>query len=247
MCARHRLVIAALAAALASGCATAPSGPVTAPPPGPRAPHTITVSGTGKVSVKPDVALVQLGAEGRAATLAEATADVARRMTAVLSAVKALGVQDRDVTTVAYSVDPVMPVRRGEEEPVRIAGYRVLNVVQLRVRDLASAGRVLDAAVAAGANTMRGLQFTLDDPAKAQAEARARAVADAAAKAQQLAAAGGVRLGELLALSECAFRPVFERTLTAPRATVAATAPGPIETGELETTVTVEATYLIAR
>lgn len=236
---RHVLALVALAATLVAGCAPA-AGASRTPP------AAISVTGTGRVSVKPDVALVRVGAEARSVRLADATADVARRMTAALAAVKALGLADRDVTTVAYSVDPLAPPRRSGEEPAAIVGYRVVNVVELRVRDLGAVGRVLDAAVGAGANVMRGLRLTLDDPSKAQAEARARAVAEAATRAGQLAAAAGVRLGELISLSEGGARPVIERYAPL-RAGLAASAPGPIEAGELEVVVTVEAQYLIAR
>jgi len=235
------VALASLAAVLA-GCAAAPAA-------GHHRPRTIGVAGTGKASARPDVAIAYVGAEARAPSLADAGNDVARRMTAVLAAVAGLGVQQRDITTVTYTVDPLAAPRpRGEEDPARIAGYRVTNVVAVKVRNLDTAGRVLDAAVAAGANVLRGVHFTLDDPAKARAEARARAVADAAAKAQQLAAAAGVRLGEVASITEgvAGPRPVVEQF--ALRSAVGGpVAPGPIESGELDVTVTVEVHYLIER
>src|SRR5215831_2629615 len=80
---------------------------------------TIAVTAAGRVSVRPDTALVTLGAEARAVTLAEATAEVARRMTAAMARVKTLGIQDADVTTVVYSVDPIAAPRRSEDEATR--------------------------------------------------------------------------------------------------------------------------------
>ncbi|HXG04063.1 MAG TPA: SIMPL domain-containing protein, partial [Candidatus Binatia bacterium] len=134
--------------------------------------------------------------------------------------------------------------RRGEDDPARILGYRALNVVQLRVRDLGALGRVLDAAVAVGANVLRGVTFAVLDRDRLEAEARARAVSDAFERAQQLAAAAGVRLGDLLSLAEGA--PAFPAAERFERAALAA-APGPIETGTLEVVVAVEARYRIAR
>jgi len=204
-------------------------------------PSVITVTAMGRVAVRPDVVLVTLGAETRASTLAEATADVGRRMGEALARVKALGVAENDITTVVYAVDPIAAPRRSDDEAPRIVGYRVANVVRLRLRDLAAAGRIVDAAIAAGANTVSALQFTLDGPARAESEARVFAVRAAAAKAREIADSAGVRLGELVWISESApIRPV-------PRAAMATqVAPGPVEPGQLEIVVGIEARYRIA-
>jgi uncharacterized protein YggE len=234
---RRRALAVGLAglAALAAGCA---AGAHRAGGPG-QGPGGIAVTGTGRVSARPDTALVQVGAEARAPLLAEASAEVARRTAAVLARVRELGVEERDIRTVSYAVEPVMTPPRNQE-PTQITGYHAVNVVQLRIRRLDAAGALLDAAVAAGANVVRALHFTLADPAAAEAEARARAVQDAAARARQLAEAAGVRLGPLLALTEGAAgpRPLMARTTMA-----AAVAPGPVEAGQLEVVVTVEARY----
>jgi hypothetical protein len=229
-----------LLVALLGGCAraTAPEG---------RAPRLISVRATGRVNVKPDTAVVRLGAEMRAPTAAEATADVARRASAVIDRVKALGVAERDLATVAYSIDPIAAPRRTDEDPTRIAAYRVVNVVQVKVRDLGAVGRVLDGALAAGANTISGLQFTVDDPSRPEAEARALAVKAAASTAQQLAAAAGVALGELVSLSEeVPARPVMPRMAMQAVAAAPMTA-GPVESGQLEVAVSVEAQYRIGQ
>jgi uncharacterized protein YggE len=211
----------------------------------PRTTDAITVTGSGRVALKPDTVLVELGAEVRAANLTEAAAEAARRMTEVLARVKGLGVADRDITTVTYSVQPVVPPRRKEDEIPHIIGYQVANIVQLRIRNLDAAGRILDAAVAAGANTVRGLTFTVDQRAKPEAEARALAVRDATVKARQLAEAGGVKLGELLSVSEGVSRPPigFPRTAGA----FELSAPGPVQTGEVEISIVVETRFAIAR
>lgn len=251
-----RVVIAAVVALATAACGTAmaqvPAGPQPAPGPPARGPRmaegTISVTGVGRAAVRPDVGIATLGAEARAPMLADATADVSRRMTAVLERVKALGVADRDIATVTYSVEPLYAPRRGDEEQPRITGYRVANVAQVKIRDLGAVGRILDAAVAAGANSIRSLQFAVDDPSTGEAEARARAVKNAAARARQLADAAGVRLGDLQQLNEGAPppRPIFERF---GRATLAAApmAPGPVESGEQEIVVTVDAHYRIDR
>ena len=225
---------------LAAGCMT-----VDAPDPRPRPGAGISVTGTGKVAVVPDTALVHLGVELRAPSLVDATAQASRQMSAVLERVKALGVGERDITTVTYSVEPVTPPRRTEDETVRIAGYRVVNIVQLRIRDLTAVGRIVEAAMAAGATTIRGVRFTVAEPAKPEAEARALAVRDAQGKAAQVAEAAGLRLGELVSLTEGSPpRPPMERFSGA---VSAAMAPGPVEAGQLEIVVIVNAYYRLAR
>jgi uncharacterized protein YggE len=224
--------------ALLAGCA-ATTGPADT------APRLISTRGVGKVAVKPDLAVVRVGAETRAPTVADATADVARRMDAVLIRIKALGVAERDVTTVLYSIDPVAAPRRTEEDPSRIVAYHVANVAQVKIRDLAAAGRILDGALGAGANTISALQFTIDDPRPAEAEARAMAVKVAAATAQQLATAAGVRLGEVVSVTEgSGVRPPVGRVMLQSAAAPAMSA-GPIESGQYEVVVSVEAHYRI--
>ena len=207
----------------------------------------IAVMGLGRVSATPDTALLTLGVESQAPTLAEATGDASRRMSAVVARIKALGVADTDIATIAYSVEPRVaptdPARR--EEPPRIIGYHVSNLVQVTVRKPADAGPILDGAVAAGANAVRGIRFTLADPAEAQSRARAAAVADALAKARQLAAAAGVKLGPVLSVRESTIsQPVPMRAATS---MAFQSAPTPIESGQLDVVVTVELRQAIQR
>jgi uncharacterized protein YggE len=229
---RHAMVLVAV---LVAGCAV--PGAVERPP------RLLTAVGEGRVRVEPDLAVVRVGAEARAARLADATTDVTTRIGAVLARLKTMGIEERRMRTVQYSIDPVFAAPRAGEEAARIAGYRVLNVVQVEVPDVRGVGPLVDAAVAAGANTVPSLTFTLAQPERAEAEARARAIAAADAKARQMASAAGVLLGELVALGEGTLRPV-ERTAQRSMA-VATPGPGPVEPGQLEVVVTVEARYRI--
>jgi uncharacterized protein YggE len=230
------LLVAALAI-LSAGCAGRMAAPGVED-------DVIAVTGVGRFSAAPDTALLTLGVDSNAATLAEATGDAARRMTAVVARVKSFGVADADIATVSYSVDPRMapadPMRR--DEPPRIVGYHVGNVAQVTVRKLADAGPILDAAVTAGANTVRGIRFTLADPATAQSQARASAVADALAKARQLASAAGVKLGPVLSIRESSVsQPIPMRAMAARAEST------PIEPGQLEVTVSVDLRQAIQR
>ena len=218
---------------LLGGCVTAPAAPT---------PEGISVRATGRAAVQPDTVFVNVGVEARDPALAAATADATRRMTAALARLKALGVAEADIVTVGYSVDPIPAQRRTEEEPTRIVAYRASNVVRVRIRDAAAAGGIVDGAVAAGANTVSALQFTVSDPAGAEREARAQAVALAAAKARELAAAAGVPLGEVLSIDEDA----VQRPIPVSRAVMmGAAGPGPIEAGGLEIVVSVQVRYRV--
>jgi uncharacterized protein YggE len=219
-----------LAALLLPGCAG-----LGAPPAGEQG---IAVTGSGRVTRPPDTALVDVGVEARAAQLADATAEVDRRMRLVLERVKALG--DLDVRTTAYDIEPVVDQRQPGEASARIVGYRVTNAVQVRTRRVDGVGRIVDAAVTAGANLVRNIHFAIDAPERAEAEARTLAMQDAAGKARQVAAAAGVRLGRLLAVTESGpIRPAVMSRVTM------ATAPGPVEPGQLDVTIVVQARYAI--
>jgi uncharacterized protein len=222
--------IVLFAAVLLAGCAG-----VGAPP---TAEQGIMVSGSGRVARPPDTAVVEVGVEARAAQLAAATAEVDRRMRDVLERVKALG--DLDVRTTAYEIEPVGEPRQPGDTSTRIVGYRVTNVVQARTRRVEGLGRIVDAAVSAGANVVRNVQFTIDAPERAEAEARTLAMQDAAGKARQVAAAAGVRLGRLLSVSESSpGRPVMLSRMPM------GYAPGPVEAGQLEVIIVVQTRYAI--
>jgi uncharacterized protein YggE len=221
-----------LCVALLAGCASVPAAP-----PGESG---IAVQGTGRVRVRPDAAVLDVGVEARAPKVADATAEVNRRMRDVLARVKALGVADADIRTTAIRIEPLREPRPTDEAGARIVGYRVLNVVELRVRDVERLGPLLDGAVGAGANVVGQIQFRIADPAGAEAEARRLAMQDAAATAGQLAAAAGVRLGRLIAASEA---PGFDR-FAAVRPTLAVGGT-PVEAGQLEVVVSVNARYAI--
>jgi uncharacterized protein YggE len=221
------LILVVLIVALLAGCATAAVPPASDP--------GISVTGTGRVSLAPDIVTVDIGAEARAPQLTDATAEVDRRMRDVLARVKTPGV---DVRTIGYSIEPIAETRQppSGEAGSRIAGYRATNIIQVKTRDVAGIGRLVDAAVAAGANLVRSLRFGLDAPERAESEARRLAVQDAASRAQQLAAASGVKLGRLLSVTESSspVRPVGVAMMAVP-----------VEAGQLDVTVVVQARYAI--
>lgn len=203
------------------------------------------VSGTGHVFVTPDTAIASVGVEITAPTLAEATKEANDKMTAVLNAIKAQGVDAKDIQTSNYSVYPLTNQPKETETP-KVTAYRVSNIVTVKIRKIDNVGQVLDAALAAGANSINSVIFTVDDPTQAQNEARTLAVKDAMAKAQTLATAAGVKVGKLFAISEVSGNviPFFRGAVES--APVGGGA-GPVETGSTEITVNVEMHFEIAQ
>lgn len=228
---------------------TATPAPVTVPPtPAPGAGQVrsdIGVVGTGRVFAAPDTAMLNIGVEITGATLEAASKDASDRMAKLLAAIKAQGVDAKDIQTTNYSIYPITSNPKEGESPT-ITGYRVSNQVTVKVRKIDDAGKVLDAAIAAGANSVGNVFFTVDDPTKFENDARALAVKDAQAKAQVLATAAGVKVGRIIAITEATggVRPFFKDSFAA--APAAAGGGGPIETGQNEITVQVEMHFEIA-
>jgi uncharacterized protein YggE len=209
------LIVALLAVSLVGCTAAAQAAPsvssqtVAAPTTG-SLPRTITVVGVGEVSLVPDIAWINVGAEARASTVSEAKAEVERQMTAIVAALQAVGIAEKDVQTSHYSIHyeresiPVMREGTAMVNPLEESrgGYRVSNMLRVTVRNVEKAGDVLDAVVQAGANQIYGVTFTVSDETKWQSDAREKAMADAKARAQELAGLAGVELGEVLSVSE---------------------------------------------
>ncbi|HCM25624.1 MAG TPA: hypothetical protein DIC34_03590 [Treponema sp.] len=163
-------------------------------------PRTITVSAEGVSVVRPDLALVRLGAETRAPSVKDAFSENRDLMAAIRSALRDAGVAEKDETTINFSVQFEQPYQPDIEESEKQGYYRVTNGLAVAVRDMDTLGPVIDAAVEAGANQLWGVEFVLEDRAAAEEAARQAAVKSVIAKARILAEATGVTLGELESL-----------------------------------------------
>lgn len=202
--------------------------------------YTIHVSGRGSTTVTPDMAETRVGVQTFAET-ADLAVSVNNELTeAVIAAIEAEGVQASDIQTSSFSVRPQRDYRG--EEPPPIVGFWVDNTLSVRIRDLSTAGRVLQASIEAGANNVNGLTFTLSDPDPPVREARTRAIEDARAKAETLAAAAGVEVGKVMTIREMSgVIPVFFRA----ELDAAAGASVPVAPGELEVSAQVEVVFEI--
>ncbi|PPB79863.1 hypothetical protein LV82_02420 [Albidovulum inexpectatum] len=166
--------------------------------PGPR----LFVTGAGQVEVAPDMATITLGVVTEAPGADDAMAANSRALAEVIQRLTLAGVAARDIQTSSLSVSPQWTRPEDRDDAPRIAGYRVQNMVTVRIRDLELLGGVLDSVVQGGANQLVGLTLGIADPHEAMNEARRRAVADAIGRAQVLAQASGVKLGPIVSISE---------------------------------------------
>ena len=164
-------------------------------------PHTIAMTGHGEIRAAPDMAQVTIGVTASATTAAQAVAANSARMKTVFAALAKLGVPERNIQTANFFVSPQY-TNGDNNTPRRLTGYQVNNDVTVRVEDVGKLGSALDALVAAGANQINGISFSIQNDGPLLEKARAQAVADARARAETYAKAAGVSLGPILSISE---------------------------------------------
>jgi uncharacterized protein YggE len=160
----------------------------------------VTVNGVGTAYGAPDTAVLDLGVSLYHADVAEGMAQVDQRMQAIREALVAAGVDVSDIRTTGLSVWREQQYdQQGNPTSER---YNIWHNYNVTVRDPEQVGAVINAAVAAGANNVGGVSFTIADPGPLEREAREAAIADARARAEHLAELMGVTLGEPVAISE---------------------------------------------
>ena len=203
--------------------------------------HTVSVSGTGTVSVAPDVADVYIGVSVTKPSARDARNAAAVQMTAVIAAIKTLGVADKDIVTTNVSLSPVYDYSSNSP---RLTGYQYANTVKVTVRDLTKVADVLDGSVSAGATTINGVTFRLNDPTTVEAQARNLAMADAKSKADALAKAAGVSVKGVASINEVTTgSPIMYNSVAA--AGVSKDSSTPIQTGTTDIQIQVTVSYVI--
>jgi uncharacterized protein YggE len=160
----------------------------------------LDLTSTGEVTRVPDLAVISAGVVTRSSTATGALQQAANRMQRVRSALRAAGIEDRDIQTSNISLNP--EYRYENNEPPKLVGYGASNQLTVRFRDLANAGKILDALVAEGANQINGPNLTIDKPEAALDEARAKAVANGRARAELYARSLGMRIVRVVSVSE---------------------------------------------
>lgn len=228
----------------------------------------LSLTAEGESRRTPDIAMFSAGVVTQAPTAAEAIRENSSRMDSVIAALKRAGIADRDIQTSSINLNPRFsnPERDAQirarelrqpyippEQPEapRIIGYEARNTVQVRVRNLANMGRVIDTLVAVGANEVNGPNFTLDDQQAALDEARQDALAKGRQRAELYARAAGMRVARILSISEGGgYYPVRREAIMVTGSAVGAPPPPPptpVAPGELTLGVNLSMQFELVR
>lgn len=207
--------------------------------------RTLTVSGAGQISLKPDIAYVYVGVHTEKPSAAEAVSENNANTQKLIEALKAAGVDANDIQTTNFSI--WQNTQYGPDGKPSGTNYAVDNTVYLTVRKLERLGDLLDAAVGAGANNINSIQFDVADKTQALSQARAEAVKTAKAQADELAAAAGVNLGAIQSIQyfDASPSPVFQGKGMGGGGAASADVAVPINPGQMQITVTVTLAYEI--
>ncbi|MBP6216834.1 MAG: SIMPL domain-containing protein [Luteimonas sp.] len=202
----QRLLLASALAigtvAMTNASAQSPSPPIAAPSDG----TLLSVSASAEATRVPDVASLSTGVVTQAADANAALKANSAQMNKVVAAIRAAGIAERDIQTSGININP--QYRYAENQPPTITGYQASNTVNIKVRDIAKLGEVLDALVASGANQVNGPSFEIDQPEAAYDEARQAALKKAQARAEMYAKSLGLRVRRIVSISEGGgFRP----------------------------------------
>ncbi len=169
----------------------------------------IWVTGQASVTVEPDLVLLSIGVETTAETVAQARAEAASAMNAVLQSLKANGIEDQDVQTQSFNIWPQYEYPEVTSGGTRtrtqvLVGYTLSNTARIKIRDVDAVGTIIDDAALAGGDATRinGIVFSVEDPKPFITQLRADAVQDAIAKAEHLADLTGVDVGDLVLIGE---------------------------------------------
>jgi uncharacterized protein len=200
---------------------------------------TLTVTGVGNVTTTPDTAQISAGVTTQGTTAQEALRENSAEMAKVVAALKAHGIDPKDLQTGAVSLQP-----RTDDNGDRVPGYTASNDVAAVIRDLGQLGADIDAAVSAGATNVSGPSLSRGDQDELYVQALRKAAAQARAKATALAQAAGVSLGELKSAAEGGVAQPYESTgamfADAPRTQV------PIEAGSTQVSASVTLVFAVS-
>ena len=185
--------------------------------------RSFSVSGEGKVVAVPDVAQFSFSVitEG-GKNIGDLQQENARNTNNAIALLKDSGVEDRDIKTTSYSLQPMYqyfscPVGKNSSAkpcpPPEIVGYSINQTVSVKIRDFEKIGEILSGVVQSGVNSISELSFTIDDRTEIENQARQEAIANAISKAESIAQAGNFNLGKILSINENSF-PVFNQYKT---------------------------------
>ena len=169
--------------------------------------NTIVVTGEGKIQSQPDIAQMDFSVVSRGTSVAAVKTDNTNKMNAIITAMKTLGIENKDIRSTTFSLNPEYSWDPDGNTPQRILGYSLEQGIEVKVRMLEKAGDALQKAVDAGANQVGSIIFTIDDPAGLKVQAREKAFNQAKDKAATLAHQAGVTLGKVINFSDDSMMP----------------------------------------
>ncbi len=206
---------------------------------------TVSVTGTSRVRTQPDRFSFTAGVQTQAQTVDLAVNENNTRVAAVIAALKNAGATAEEIQTSGFAIYPQQDYQQGQ--PPRLIGYQVTNNITVTKKQIADAGKLLQAAISAGVNTASGLNFSVSDPTRGREHGLRAAFEDARSKAALLASVAGRKLGPALAITEGTQPNVVPRPLPGIRAMAAKAEVSevPVESGSEELTFNVSVVFAL--
>lgn len=211
--------------------------------------NQMSVSAEGEVFARPDIATISFGVQSaRFGEAVDATKEGTLKMNAVMAALEELGIDEKDVKTTQYRLNPVYSYPR-ESGLRKLSGYELYQAATVKIRDLEKIGEIVEAVSSVGANQIGNVNFTIDDSDELQAQAREDAITKAQEKAEAIAKAAGISLGKIVNIYESSNpQPMYRNEYAYADMAAGMGGGGPISdiaTGEMEVTVNVTLVYKI--
>lgn len=207
----------------------------------PASQRTVQVSGVGKATAVPDMAIIRIGVVTQADLAADAMKQNNQIIEKLMTDLKKMNVAERDTQTSQFNVDPEYERGPRGERKSNIVGYRVTNQLQVRVRNLAELGKLLDTLIQSGSNQVWGISFAVANQVDVMNDARINAMKDSKARAELYAQAAGLAVGKVLSISEQ--QAVFPRPNLVTRGFEASVAGVPIAAGEQDFSATINVKF----
>ncbi|PIU41753.1 MAG: hypothetical protein COS99_03795 [Candidatus Omnitrophica bacterium CG07_land_8_20_14_0_80_42_15] len=209
----------------------------------------VIVEGVGKVTAKPDEAIIRLGIVNEEKSLKKAFQHQTEDMNKVINEIKSLGIQDEDIKTISYNITPKVkegPIWWGKRKP---ESFEVSHMLSVKIKDLSKIGDVIDTVVNAGAISINGLEFKSSKIEELEKDARLKAAKNAKEKAEVIAEGAGFKVGKVLKASEAmgGHFPVYRERYAKTAVMEAASAAPEIEPGSIELEATCTIIYEITQ
>lgn len=202
--------------------------------------HKMNINGKGMVAVQPDIAVITLGVETQNKELRVAQNENAIVSSRIISTLVGMGIEEEDIKTDMYNISPQYDYVEGKQI---FRGYRVIHTFRITVKNIKQTGEIVDAAVAAGANTVSNINFTISNPRVYYNEALRLALKDAVVKAQSIESSLGVIVNKTpVSITEESqgYAPVSERVLYATSADTTT----PIREGQIQVNASIKAVFV---